>query len=601
MKLLLRNSALMLLAATLGFFSSCKKDDKTDVQAGFTYKVSTTDWKTVEFTSTSVDAKTLSWNFGDGSALATDANPTHTFAGAGTYTVSLTAINGKDQDITSQTITLADPQQQLTSIAGSDTKSWKLLRVVSSGRWPLIVGPIAADGNKNEVWWAQGRDNDEIARRPCIMNDEWIFGRDGSFTYDSNGDFWAEGGVFDASVDNECKETTAANLIGPGGTDNSAFGDGTHAYSLTATQVTLTGNGAWIGLPKIGTDTEVNAPQASTTLDILKLVDGTVDTMILESSWKFANNTSGNDDAYWRIILVHYDNAGDEPAIPSPKPIAGFNTTVNLLTVTFNNTSQDATSYAWDFGDGGTSTEANPTHTYGSSGEYNITMTATNAAGSSQATLTLTVTDGAPMTADKLVGGAWKVRNAANSVVVGPGLGDGSWYQVSADALGGALTGADDWSCMPDDEFIFTAAGADPADGSMQYKTNGSARNDSYFGTPNGCWTDAEIAASPGSVFGSGTHTYEFIPASASPSGRPIIRLTNGGSQVAFIGFYKGYYGGENAPVGGVNPAPNGGNATTQYEVMSYLIQGGKEVMTVSVDISQAHDGSAAWTMVMTR
>jgi len=582
----------MLLAATLGFFSSCKKDDKTDVQAGFTYTIDATDYKTVHFTSTSVDAKTLSWNFGDGSALATDAAPSHTFAGAGTYTVALTAINGNDQDITSQTITIVDPQAQLTAIAGSDTKGWKLLRVTNANTWPLEVGPI----DRSSVWWGLGRENDDIANRPCTMNDEWIFSRDGKMTYDSHGDFFAEGGVFqDAGT---CKTSDAANLIGHQGDDYSAFGDGDHTYTMTATALTVEGLGAFIGLQKIGTDAEVFEPQSSVTYDILKLDDsGPTDTLILESKYKQTGQTA--DNAYWKIVLVHYDDPSQEPGIPEPKPVVSFSTTVDMLMVTFTNTTVGATSYSWDFGDGGTSTASDPTHTYSTSGQYTVTLTATNAAGSSVGSLQVIVSDGAPMTADQLVGGAWKILYDSTAITVGPGLGDGSWWQVKLPMLDGTVTNPEDnWSCILDDEFIFTAGGSGNTSGAMQYKTNGTARNDGYFGTPNGCWSDAEIAASPGAPFGSNTHAYEFIPANLSPSNRPVIKLTNGAGGAAFIGFYKGYYGGENGT--NTNP-PNGGLSTTQYEVMSYEIINGKEVMTVSVDLNGDAAGGNAWNMKMTR
>jgi len=49
-------------------------------------------------------------------------------------------------------------------------------------------------------------------------------------------------------------------------------------------------------------------------------------------------------------------------------------------------------SYFWDFGDGETSTEQNPTHTYPSSGTYTVTLTVTDDSGaSSTATLTIVV------------------------------------------------------------------------------------------------------------------------------------------------------------------------------------------------------------------
>jgi peptidyl-prolyl cis-trans isomerase B (cyclophilin B) len=44
--------------------------------------------------------------------------------------------------------------------------------------------------------------------------------------------------------------------------------------------------------------------------------------------------------------------------------------------VAFNNTSQKAESYAWDFGDGGTDTAASPKHRYTHSGNYNVTLKA---------------------------------------------------------------------------------------------------------------------------------------------------------------------------------------------------------------------------------
>jgi len=49
--------------------------------------------------------------------------------------------------------------------------------------------------------------------------------------------------------------------------------------------------------------------------------------------------------------------------------------------VTFNNLSENAVSYEWDFGDGNTSTEENPTHTYTEGGSFRVTLVATNAAG----------------------------------------------------------------------------------------------------------------------------------------------------------------------------------------------------------------------------
>lgn len=50
-------------------------------------------------------------------------------------------------------------------------------------------------------------------------------------------------------------------------------------------------------------------------------------------------------------------------------------------TIDFTNTSENASSYLWDFGDGNTSTEENPKHAYSSSGIFTVTLTVTGKGG----------------------------------------------------------------------------------------------------------------------------------------------------------------------------------------------------------------------------
>ncbi len=59
--------------------------------------------------------------------------------------------------------------------------------------------------------------------------------------------------------------------------------------------------------------------------------------------------------------------------------------------ITFTNTSQNATSFAWDFGDGNSSTEENPTHSYSSTGTFTITLTANGEEGSRSKTKFITI------------------------------------------------------------------------------------------------------------------------------------------------------------------------------------------------------------------
>lgn len=81
-------------------------------------------------------------------------------------------------------------------------------------------------------------------------------------------------------------------------------------------------------------------------------------------------------------------------------PEADFNFTTNDLTVTFIDATsggQGTLSYAWDFGDGNSSTSQSPFHTYGSAGTYTVELTVTDSQDTSDSvTRSVTVTAPAP-------------------------------------------------------------------------------------------------------------------------------------------------------------------------------------------------------------
>ncbi len=90
----------------------------------------------------------------------------------------------------------------------------------------------------------------------------------------------------------------------------------------------------------------------------------------------------GNLD--WTSCWANWDpqntNYGEVPGTIAPA-IASFDYTNTDLMVMFSNTSSNAVSYSWDFGDETTtedvSTEANPTYTYPALGMYTVTLVAT--------------------------------------------------------------------------------------------------------------------------------------------------------------------------------------------------------------------------------
>lgn len=93
-----------------------------------------------------------------------------------------------------------------------------------------------------------------------------------------------------------------------------------------------------------------------------------------------ATNAYGSDSE----TKTGYITVTTQPTNPPVAAFSGTPTSGNIpLTVVFTDAStNNPTSWSWDFGDGGTSTAQNPSHTYTVAGTYTVTLTATNAYGS---------------------------------------------------------------------------------------------------------------------------------------------------------------------------------------------------------------------------
>jgi PKD repeat protein len=73
-------------------------------------------------------------------------------------------------------------------------------------------------------------------------------------------------------------------------------------------------------------------------------------------------------------------------------PSASFTSSVNMMDASFTDNSTGSNlAYSWNFGDGNTSTTAAPTHTYAANGTYIVTLTVSNACGSSMSTDTVVI------------------------------------------------------------------------------------------------------------------------------------------------------------------------------------------------------------------
>ncbi len=63
-------------------------------------------------------------------------------------------------------------------------------------------------------------------------------------------------------------------------------------------------------------------------------------------------------------------------------PNANYTYSNNLLTINFSEMFANGDTYAWNFGDGNTSTQSSPSHTYSTNGNYQVCLTVTNGCGS---------------------------------------------------------------------------------------------------------------------------------------------------------------------------------------------------------------------------
>jgi PGF-pre-PGF domain-containing protein len=131
--------------------------------AGFTgTPTSGTGPLTVAFTDTSDNSPTSwNWDFGDGSPEnATDENPVHTYAGAGTYTVSLTATNATGSDTITRTAYISVVIPPVASFSGTPT----------SGTAPLSVTFTDASTNTPTSWsWDFGDGGTDTVQNPTYI------------------------------------------------------------------------------------------------------------------------------------------------------------------------------------------------------------------------------------------------------------------------------------------------------------------------------------------------------------------------------------------------------------------------------------------------
>lgn len=294
--------------------------------AGFTVdNTAACDQLTVTFTNTSVNGISYLWDLGDGTSSSEPVPPPHLYSSYGSYTITLTVMNGQGcRDVATQVVNVFHPPQ-------------------------VQIGAQ----NVCESVMAQFEDQTVTDAGNPVIEWSWDFGDGGTADVASPAHLYAGSGSYTV--------TLVANTAYCGGS-------GTLAVEVSANPVA-----SFLPVDAIGCSPhEVTFTNTST--------GGGV------ASWAFGDGSSSNDastsytytnfgtqDTTYTVRLVMTTDFGcadtlsaditvappvramfNHDAIPACAPVA----------VNFTNTSTGAVSYAWDLGDGTTTSQASTSHVY---------------------------------------------------------------------------------------------------------------------------------------------------------------------------------------------------------------------------------------------
>jgi PKD repeat protein len=313
-----------------------------------------------------------SWTFGDG-GTSSSQNPSHTYNAAGTYTVSLTATNayGSDSETKTNYITVSEP-------GGGDYATL-----------PYSTG--FESGALDEFWTTEttyeGRIQVSTSYAPHsgsyqLLMDDSVSGGNYSQT-----EAWLHldlTGMVQVDLDYWWKE----------------FGDETH--SQDGVYFSSNGGSSFVKVQNLNGASYTNQTWQHFTLDVdaLCAANGlSLSSTFVVKFQQYDNYPMTSDGFAFDDISVTGVGAGDPPiAAFSGTPTAGD----APLTVVFTDAStQNPTAWSWTFGDGGTSSSQNPSHTYTVAGTYTVSLTASNVYGSDTETKTAYITVTNP------AGGSW--------------------------------------------------------------------------------------------------------------------------------------------------------------------------------------------------
>ena len=375
------------------------------------------------------------WDFGDGNT-GTGETVAHTYAAAGTYSVSLTVTDnlGATNTVTVDTDVINDaPVAAFTTVQTAGTLDVDFDGSTSTDDgsittwdWDFGDGNTASGENVSHSYAAAGT-------YPVMLTVTDNLGATGSVTVDidvvENQDPVAS---FTAT---QVSGTLDVDFDGSGSTDDGTitdwdwdFGDGntgagesaTHTYATPGTfTVSLTVTDDVGASNTVTADVEVvdpNGPptaafaatQVAGTLEVN--FDGSAssdDGTITDWDWDFGDGNTGAGETVshtyaaagtYSVTLTVTDDLGatgsltTDVEVTNGDPVAAFTSTqtAGTLDVDFDGSAStddgSITAWDWDFGDGNSGAGETASHTYGAAGTYTVVLTVTDNVGATGAT-----------------------------------------------------------------------------------------------------------------------------------------------------------------------------------------------------------------------
>lgn len=372
-------------------------------------------------TSNNCNVETHAWNFGDGSAINTNFNPSYSYTTAGDYTVTLTVTKGANSSVSVKLISVApQPVVDFTDTVTYNVVSFLPAATITSG---------------------------------SIASYQWNFGDTITSTLQSPTHTYASADTFNVTLivtsANSCTEQISKNVIttmpvvvdtaaftasnamclknnsytftnssiinGLNATYSWNFGDNTvtesttnavHAFAVAGTyyvQLTITSSlgGAVTNMPVVVYPQPIplfnitNVDSAYTFINTSTIASGSIAAL----NWVSADGSLYTTNQYsqtfvpgiYSVKLTATSDKGCSEDITKNftyvvgPTTASFSVSGTALTTcysnsnsfTFTNTSTTFASYYWEFGDGTTSSLFSPVHNYTTSGSYIVRLRVT--------------------------------------------------------------------------------------------------------------------------------------------------------------------------------------------------------------------------------